>query len=232
MVHDFFIIIILKSYWVWHNKWIAKRKIVIALNQWINTKLFQLFCFDKIFSSTTKKEKKIYSQEWAECPIALWLEKLNFFCAGAVPPKVCRVLPPLSSSSLHPPLESIMSAGQALWAVQAAVPALRRTALPPSHLVTGQLAAVPQGWIKALQDICKASVNFSEVCFTGPHKPPDRKLTEGCLEHFLSAVYPPTLSQFLSCPQCSLAGCWLATEKVPWLTTFLCSQSWPRGLWL
>lgn len=125
MVHDFFIIIILKSYWVWHNKWIAKRKIVIALNQWINTKLFQLFCFDKIFSSTTKKEKKIYSQEWAECPIALWLEKLNFFCAGAVPPKVCRVLPPLSSSSLHPPLESIMSAGQALWAVQAAVPALR-----------------------------------------------------------------------------------------------------------
>lgn len=227
MVHDFFIIIILKSYWVWHNKWIAKRKIVIALNQWINTKLFQLFCFDKIFSSTTKKEKKIYSQEWAECPIALWLEKLNFFCAGAVPPTTSLLFFPPSSSWVH----------HECWAGSVSCASCsagteRRTALPPSHLVTGQLAAVPQGWIKALQDICKASVHFSEVCFTGPHKPPDRKLTEGCLEHFLSAVYPPTLSQFLSCPQCSLAGCWLATEKVPWLTTFLCSQSWPRGLWL
>lgn len=151
-----------------------------------------------------------------------------FFHAGArsVPPKVSRVLSPLPSSSLHPPVESLMRARQPPHKLH------KLQCHCHSHLVTVQLAAVPECWIKAFQDICKGSVNYSEVCFSAADKPPDRKLNGGCLEHFLCAVYPPTPSQCLPCPQCSLADCWLETGKVPWLTTFLCSTSWPQGLWL
>lgn len=152
-----------------------------------------------------------------------------------MPPKVSRVLPSLPSSSLHPPLESIMRAGQPLWAVQAAVLALSGEAEPHCHHLT---------WWESSWQLCQRAgsrpsrtparplsitLRFASL---PPDKPPDRKLTEGCLEHFLVAVYPLTLSQFLSWPQCSLADCGLAAGKVPWLTTFLCSQSWPRGLWL
>lgn len=114
------------------------------------------YFFDNYFSSTTKqKEKKYLFTGISRISNSIVVGKAKyFFHAGArsVPPKVSRVLSPLPSSSLHPPVESLMRARQPLQAAQAAVP------LPLSlgDSAAGSCARVlDQGLPGHLQGLCQ-----------------------------------------------------------------------------
>lgn len=153
----------------------------------------QNYFFDKFFSSATKHKKKDLFTGISKMSNSLCLEQRNIFSCQSY---ICasQSVQFLPSSSLHPPLQ----------AVQAVEQRVQQDCHSP--LVTVQLQLC-QCCIKASRTSAGSLPITLRFASLPPEKPPDRKLTEGCLEQSLSVVQPSILRQFLSCPQCSLPDC-------------------------